>query len=443
MLRGPRVIPITVVVAVAWLGLTGSPASSQSNEKPTATEIGVTEDEIRIGVVADVDNSFVPGIFQGARDGVIGAAKYINANGGIAGRKLIVDFYDSKLNANETRNAFIEACEKDFALVGTTALFVTSAEELVNCPDSAGRATGLPDIAGITTSLVQACSPVSYSTTTIQVLCDTLDEPTPTQQGNVGPFKFYDKRLKGDAHGALLFSNDTPDARRTGVANLQTAKEAGIVADVEQGLSSRDPQSAYTPVVQRMKTAGSNFAYLSMAFNSVVQLRQEALLQGIDSSKVVWMCPQTCYDHEAIEDAGDTLEGEQITMQYLPFEEASTNKMLANFIKYTGRDKADGFAVWGWTSGIALQEVLTKLVQEQGVNAVTRANLLEGLENLDDFDSGGIIGKTDVGNKIMTPCYMLIEWKDGEYTRVHPAKKGTFDCKPSNRVTFPMSSSGA
>ena len=48
-----------------------------------------------------------PGIFKGAADAVQGAAKYINANGGIAGRKLVVDVYDSKLNANEARNAFI------------------------------------------------------------------------------------------------------------------------------------------------------------------------------------------------------------------------------------------------------------------------------------------------------------------------------------------------
>ena len=100
-------------------------ASAQSEEKPTASDVGVTADEIRIGVIADNDNPFVPGIFKGAADAVEGAAKYINANGGIAGRKLVVDVYDSKLNANEARNAFIAACEKDFALVGTTSLFVT------------------------------------------------------------------------------------------------------------------------------------------------------------------------------------------------------------------------------------------------------------------------------------------------------------------------------
>ena len=114
---------VALLTATLVLGTTFT-ASAQS-EKPTATDVGVTADTIRIGVVADNDNPFVPGIFKGAADAVKGAAKYINANGGIAGRKLVVDVYDSKLNANEARNVFIEACDRDFALVGTTALFVT------------------------------------------------------------------------------------------------------------------------------------------------------------------------------------------------------------------------------------------------------------------------------------------------------------------------------
>jgi ABC-type branched-subunit amino acid transport system substrate-binding protein len=437
VIRVGSVAAVVISLVVAF----SAPATSQS-DKPGASDVGVTADTIRIGVVADVDNPFVPGIFKGARDAVLGAAKYINANGGIAGRKVVVDVYDSKLNANETRNAFIEACEKDFALVGTTALFVTQLDDMENCKDSKGQATGIPDIAGITTSATQACSHVSYSTAAFSVVCDTLDQDPPTQQGNVGPFKYYVDKLKGDAHGALLMSNDTPDARRSGAANLQTAKTAGIEPDVELALSSRDPQSAYTPVVQKMKTDGSNFAYLAMSLNSVVQLRQEAALQGIPNDDVVWMCASPCYDHKAMKEVGETIDGEQMTLSFLPFEEAPRNEMVANYLKYTGRDKVDGYGVWGWASAIALQEVLEDAVKEHGVNGVTRANLLAGLQELHSFDAGGMIGVSDVGNKVMSPCFMLAQWKDGKYTRVHPKKKATFDCKKSNTVTFPSVAAG-
>ncbi len=76
---------VTMVTAVA-----STVASAQNGgEKPTATEVGVSDKEIRIAVVADVDNQFSPGIFQGSVDGVKGWAKFVNANGGLAGRKVV------------------------------------------------------------------------------------------------------------------------------------------------------------------------------------------------------------------------------------------------------------------------------------------------------------------------------------------------------------------
>jgi ABC-type branched-subunit amino acid transport system substrate-binding protein len=428
-----------VVGAVALLTstfvlATGFTASAQS-EKPTATDVGVTATEIRIGVVADNDNPFVPGIFKGAADAVEGAAKYINANGGIAGRKLVVDVYDSKLNANETRNAFIEACEKDFALVGTTALFVTQVDDLVNCPDGTGAATGVPDIGGLITSLIEACSPKTFSPNAPQVQCDTVGQDPVTYQGTMGPFKYVQDNTKGGAHGALLTSNDTPDARRAGQSNMLMVKKAGVEPDVEVSLSSRDPQSAFTPVVQEMKAKGSNFSYLTMSLNSAIQLRQEAALQGIQSDDVTWLCPSTCYDHDAMADAGSTMDGETVFLTFLPFEETKNNKMLANFVKYTGRDNVDGFGVSAWAAAILFQQALEKAVDDNGVNGVTRANLFDALNATGRFNADGMVSGADIGTKTGSPCYLLLDYTDGKYTRIHPKKKGTFDCTKSNYTT--------
>jgi ABC-type branched-subunit amino acid transport system substrate-binding protein len=431
---------VALVTATLVLG-TAFTASAQS-EKPAASEVGVTATEIRIGVVADNDNPFVPGIFKGAADAVQGAAKYINANGGIAGRKLVVDVYDSKLNANETRNAFIEACEKDFALVGTTALFVTQVDDMVNCKDRKGQATGIPDIGGLITSLIEACSPQTFSPNAPQVQCDTVGQDPVTYQGSMGAFKYIADQTKGGAHGALLTSNDTPDARRSGQANMLLVKKAGVKPDVEVSLSSRDPQSAFTPVVQAMKAQGSNFSYLTMSLNSAIQLRQEAALQGIQSDDVTWLCPSTCYDHDAMADAGSTMNGETVYLTFLPFEEVKDNKMLANFVKYTGKDNIDGFGVSAWAAAILFQQALEDAVKSEGVNGVTRANLFSALDATGRFNAGGLVSGADIGTKTGSPCYLLLEYNDGEYTRVHPKKKGTFDCTKSNYATVEGSASG-
>jgi hypothetical protein len=76
------VIALTAIATtMALLPATATAADAA----PTAAEIGVTAKEIHIATLADVDNSLAPGLFKGGVDGVKGAVKYINKNGGIAG----------------------------------------------------------------------------------------------------------------------------------------------------------------------------------------------------------------------------------------------------------------------------------------------------------------------------------------------------------------------
>ena len=168
-----RWVAVLAAVTVA-LGVTAGTAAGQSTskEKPTATDIGITADEIHIAVVADVDTPIAPNLFIGSRDAVIGFAKYMNANGGLAGRKVVVDFYDSKINPTETRNGTISACANDFAMVGTSAVFLATVDDMRNCKDKAGAVTGIPDIPFVTTALVQQCSDESFPVAVPQVLCD-------------------------------------------------------------------------------------------------------------------------------------------------------------------------------------------------------------------------------------------------------------------------------
>jgi hypothetical protein len=100
-----------------------------------------------------------------AVDAATGAVKYINAHGGIAGRKLVLEFDDSKVNPNEARNGFIESCENDLAVVGNATFLIGSFDDAIDCTDKAGQATGPPDIPSTATSNKEACSPATRSTT--------------------------------------------------------------------------------------------------------------------------------------------------------------------------------------------------------------------------------------------------------------------------------------
>jgi len=91
MFSKTRGLAVGLTVAIAITGTLAATAASTTasaaTEKPTATDVGVSATEIHIAVIADVDNPIVPGIFQGAVDGVRGAAKYLNSKAWWWGRR--------------------------------------------------------------------------------------------------------------------------------------------------------------------------------------------------------------------------------------------------------------------------------------------------------------------------------------------------------------------
>ena len=56
------------------------------------TDVGLTATTIRVAMIADVNNPLVPGLFQDSVNAVKEWANDVNASGGLAGRKVVVDF---------------------------------------------------------------------------------------------------------------------------------------------------------------------------------------------------------------------------------------------------------------------------------------------------------------------------------------------------------------
>ncbi len=434
-------IAVIGLVTLALAVLSVLPAGAQSStEKPKATEIGVTPTEIHIAVIADVDNPFAPGLFQGAVDGVQGGAKYINSKeggGGIAGRKLVVDFTDSHLNANDSRNATITACQNDLAMVGGAALFLSSVSDITGCKDQAGQAVGLPDIGSVVTGVPETCAPTSFPAIGVQIDCATITQNPQTFYGNAGPDKWLLSKNKGGLHGPMVIGSDTKDAARGGTILALTAAAAGVKADQGTTIprSGRDPQSAYTPIVQQMKTDNSNYSLMTSDANSALLLRNEATLQGLDSSKIAWECV-SCYGNSVVTSNAAAFEGEYQFLGFLPFDETKYNKTLAGFIKYVGKSKADQFSAYSFEATLAFADAIKAAVAKNGINGITRASTIEGIKSLTDFNAGGMAGTHSFKTARGSACFVEVQFKSGKWVRVYPTKKGTFDCKASNGVAI-------
>lgn len=429
-----RTVALCVAFAVA-IGLATTPAVAQgAKESPQATEVGVTDNEIHIAVVADDENPLAPGLFHGSPVAVDAFGKYINSKGGLAKRKVVVDFIDSHLSADDARNAIIKACSEDFAIVGTAALFLNNMDDAIACQDKAGAATGIPDLAIVTTEVSQQCSPVTFGINPPQLDCATKDQHPQTFRANQGSVEYYQRAIEKKLHGAFVYSNDLKSAAVGGLTLARGAQAGGVKSDGETGISARAPQSAYTPVVQQMKDASSNYALNGGPFSAMVALRKEAKLQGINLDDIVWDCFSNCYDKRFIEQGGADAEGQYVTLTQLPFNEKKINKALANYIKFAGADNVDGFGTYAWLAGLLLRDSVNAIVKRGGVNGLTRAALLEQLKNTHAFNGDGMWGTTDIGNHIPSSCIMLTQVKDGDFRRVYPKKPGTFDCKKSNGI---------
>jgi ABC-type branched-subunit amino acid transport system substrate-binding protein len=418
---------------------TSQPAASGSNnadlcakEKPQATEIGVTADKITIEVMADVGSSLAPGLFQGNHDALAAFAKYVNANGGIACRDLEVKLWDTKLNPDESKNGLIDACANALTLVGNNALFNPDVSPMTDCKDKAGAVTGLPDIAALANDINEQCGKTTYLIQAVPEQCTTL-----SGERDLGAFlgftKYLLKQNNNDLHGLFMVPGDLPTTVQSATYQIKAQADAGVKWDAVLKVSGRDEQAAYTPRVQQVKAANSNFVYNGSNDRAMVAMRKEADAQGLNSVKV-WACSLACYTRNFLATGGADVEGTYVWMQFLPFEEADSNKALKSYVDAVGANKVDSFGAQAWQAAMLFKHVVDKIVDTDGDNGITRAKVLETLKTTDDFTADGWMGTEGKDLRGIGSCMVVLQVKSGKFVRVFPEKAGTLACSPQDVV---------
>jgi ABC-type branched-subunit amino acid transport system substrate-binding protein len=429
------VLAVVLTVVISLLGVSAVGAGAQSS-KPKADDIGITDSEIRVAVIADVDTSIQPGLFQKSVDAMEAWAELVNDDGGIAGRKVVIDFIDSKLNPNETRNAIIKACADDFAMVGGQALFLNNVEDMVACPNKAGEPIGIPDMPGNALDTAQSCSPVTFVFTALGSYCETKDQHPQTYTVQQGDYRYYMKKHK-DLHGIWTIPADLKSTKNAVIPTAQAGVDLGIKKDGQgfYDIFSRDPQSAMTPIIQTIKQNNSTFA--KNGGNKMADLRKEATLQGVNSVKV-WACNQACYNELIVEQGGADVNDTQILLTTLPFySEYKSNPTLKKLVAAVGGiENVDYNSVSALIGALLFQDAVEKAIANGGT--LTRQSLFDALKQETAFDADGIIGATDVANKQPSPCIVMTQIKNGKFVRTYPKKVGAFDCNKKNIVEMKL-----
>jgi hypothetical protein len=373
-----------------------------------------------------------PGLFQGSVDAVQAWAQYVDDNGGLACRKVVVRAADSNLTADDAKNALTTACGNSLATVGTTALFLDDMSPSEKCKDLAGQPSGMPDLAVAQTYAAQACSPVSFASQPDGASCPYSGTGVRTfRQATVSGRYYLNKFGKDAMHGLYLVPDDLPSTISATTPMFQADKMLGIKEDASFGISSLTPQSGYTPYVQAIKSHNSTFARDGSDYVSTVALRKEAQVQGVSTVKA-WDCALQCYDPRLISTGGSAVENQYVWLSFLPFEDQGHNAELDAFLKYD--KKPEAFGALAWVDGQIFATAVNDVVAKSGPNGLTRTALLTAIRGIKNY---GFISPTDIGAKQNAVCLIGMQVQHGKFVRVDPAEPGKFDCT-GEPVTFSM-----
>ncbi len=422
--------------AAASATTSAAPAGSAGPAGP-GTDIGLTATTIKVGMIADVDTSLAPGLFQKSENAVKAWADIVNANGGLAGRKVVVDFCDSKLDPNATTNCVINACQNDFALVGTSANALEDLSDIDGCKNAAGKAIGIPDLAAFA-FLPLACDPDTYLIGGYGPYCATAKQNPQTYLANIGDARYYTSQFK-NLHGVFVYDSDVPTLKTDFLPNFQGDEDLGIKADAQGSYaeSGSAPESALTPVISAIKAAGSSYVYAGSTPQNTILLEREAKLQGVSSVKV-WACNSGCYDSSFYAQGGSVVNGTYAQLDDLPFyTEYQDNPSLAALVKQMGgTSNLNNNAVLSYVMCLLFQDAVQKATANGGT--LDRQTLFTALNGESSFDADGIIGPTNVGGHQLSNCDVITQLVNGQWQRVYPTKPGTFDCNSGNTKTIKM-----
>jgi hypothetical protein len=407
---------------------TAAPNSVCKTATLTSPEVGVTASTITVTVIADVNNPIRPGLFKGSWTGAKAWGDYINSQGGLACRKVVVKEGDAKLSPTDAANAVATACGDSLSLVGTTALFLQDVSGMNNCKDKAGKATGLPDLADLQTEAAQQCSPVSFATLPTGSSCPYSGTGLRTFHVGDTQYDYYFNKFGATAlHGVFVVPKDLPSTIAASMPIFRAENKLGISSDAEFGESGTSIQTDYTQVAQALKSKNSTYGRNGLDYKGTVLMRKEAQVQGVSSVKV-WDCSLQCYDPRLLTEGGSAVDQQYVWLNFLPFEDKGSNATLDGFLKY---DKTpEGFGAQAFIAGEIFAQAVNDSMKANNndPNAITRADLLTAIRNMHNFDAGGMVPPIDVGRRIGSTCLVGMQVQGGKFVRIDPVQPGTFDC---------------
>jgi len=386
----------------------------QPGDASGATTQGVTDTEIRVATFSDRGFSGRPGLNQELFDSGEVFAEWCNAQGGINGRKLVVDYRDAALVNYQPR--ILDSCRDNFYMVGGGAVFDdTGVKDRLECM--------LPDIAGF------VVTPVARES-------DLLQQPLPNQPGalQIGDLRWLGEKFpESTKHVGVL----TGDLQTT----TKVANDDREAIEDELGwkvvYSDKYPAAGnvgWTPYVQSMKDKGVRGIMWTGEPENLAKL--QLAMAGAEYS-VDWIRAAPNHNDETLIDvAGSALKNTYIWSAFAPFEDAKDNPALQQHLDLFEQYKPDAktkasLGLQSWSAWLLFAQAARDCGSE-----LTRTCIWENVEKTHAWTGGGLHAETDPGANKTKGCFTLLKATPNGFVRVDiDPNEGIYNCSPKNGYT--------
>ena len=341
----------------------------------------------------------MPGLFESSQDAVKAYVAYFNSSSDICGRKLKLVTYDSRTDAGADQQNYEKGCAETFAMVGSMSAF-----------DSGGAASaqscGLPDVR-------------SAAVTRDRNACSTC---FPAQSVNTGewenaPGDFIKKNYPDAAAHAGLFYLNAGAAAENGPVEAAAMTKQGLHFDVVQGIDVAEFN--YAPYAQSLKDKGVKVVFFVGASQQSARLAQA--MEQVGYKPDIYLRDPTDYLPSFVETGGSAVDGTVVFLNFVPFEEASTNKEMQLYVSWLqqvspGADPSF-FGVFSWSAA--------RLFVEKSIalgGKLSRPTLIDALRKTDNWTANGMTAPQHVGSKRTGDCWRFIQLSGGTWKPVGSTK---------------------
>jgi ABC-type branched-subunit amino acid transport system substrate-binding protein len=380
---------------------------------------GVTATTITIGQITTITGP-VPGLFQGANNGLDAWAAWINANGGIDGRQVKIDHVDDGFSCTTYTNAMRQFTTSAFAVVGNVTLEDTCGKTVLNSDPN------LLDIQALLLDPTLYSIPNAYSAA-----------PTPPGAITTGLDYIKNKFPADITHTAALVGEP---AKVNGEEEQKTAESLGY-----KYVYTRDfgPfETNFTSDILRMKNDGVKIVDMqAAAVTNTANLLQQAAQQNFHPDVVFG---STTYDAQFFKLLGNASLANGTVYAAVPDalylgQDRATVPAVNTFLTWLNAAHsgatADLFGVDAWAAG----QLLLNAIQSGG-SSITQASVASAIKGITNFNADGLIGPTNPGQKQGGKCVVMVQVQNGQWARVDPTSAG-LDCSGTYH-NIPLSALG-